>query len=247
MGKLRAVWRLAKVLAVTLFRICRLFAAAAAKGWSPQLMARHAREWAHSLVKTLNIDITCHGSFPNQGGQGVLMVSNHRSYLDIVVILSHFESAFLAKKELRSWPVFGYAAHVGNTVFVDRSSRESRKASRQALLERLDQGISVVIFPEGTTHGGPGLLPFKKGIFHMVAEQDIPVVPVGVFYKDRSAAWIGDDFFVPHFLRIFSKPRLAADLTIGPVIQNLPGEKLEQTCHQFIENALAAKEGPVPN
>ena len=244
MGTLRAVWRLAKVLAVTLFRICRLFAVASVKGWSPGLMARHAREWAHALVKTLNIDITCQGRFPDRG---VLMVSNHRSYLDIVVILSHFESAFLAKKELRSWPVFGYAAHLGNTVFVDRENRESRKASRQALLERLDQGISVVIFPEGTTHGGPGLLPFKKGIFHMVAEQEIPVVPVGVFYEDRSAAWIGDDFFVPHFLRIFSNPGLAADLTIGPVIQNLSGEALEQACHQFIQNSLAAKEGPVPN
>ena len=192
---------------------------------------------AAALVHGLDIRIETSGPIPDHG---VLVVSNHRSYLDIVVILSHLDAAFLAKMELRSWPIFGWAANKGNTVFVDRSSAESRARARDALAERLAQGISVVVFPEGTTTAGPGLLPFKNGIFHLACKKDIPVVPVAVSYENPKAAWIGDDFFLPHFLEIFKTSPLKARLSFGPEIRKENGDILKATAHSSIQHQLHA-------
>lgn len=215
--------------------LLRLALAVSSSGWSPDLVASRARQWAEMLVKKLDIHIEQTGNIPEDG---VLVVSNHRSYLDIVVILSRMNAAFLAKKELESWPIFGPAAKRGNTVFVDRSSAESRAKARQALGERLAQKISVVVFPEGTTSAGPGILPFKNGIFHLAATKEIPVVPVAVCYKNPKAAWIGDDFFLPHFLKIFKTAPLKARLSFGPVLRITDGDTLKTAAQASVQQQL---------
>lgn len=244
MGILTSLYRLFWVVEVTLLAIARLTFAVRASGWSPALPAAHARRWADTLVKGLDIRVTMDGAFPEGG---MLVVSNHRSYLDIVVILAQVEAAFLAKAELKNWPVFGRAAKIGNTVFVDRSNPESRTEARQALAERIRQGISVVVFPEGTTTKGPGVLSFKSGIFHMAAGREIPVVPVSIVYDNPDAAWVGNDFFVPHFLSIFKKTPLNARLTIGPVITGDEGETLKSKAFRHIATQLETVEGGLPN
>ncbi|MEH0020605.1 MAG: lysophospholipid acyltransferase family protein [Desulfobacter sp.] len=244
MATLNSLYRLFWVVEVTLYALIRLFFTVSARGWSGKLVASHARQWASTLVRGLDIRISLEGRIP---GHGALVVSNHRSYLDIVVILSHMDAAFLAKAELRSWPVFGYAAQKGNTVFVDRSDAQSRSKARQDLADRICQDISVVVFPEGTTFKGPGLLPFKNGIFHMAAERDIPVVPVSITYGNPDAAWVGDDFFVPHFLRIFKTSPLNATLTFGPVLRDRDGNALKQKAYDNIACQLASRETGLPN
>ena len=244
MATLKSLYRLFWVVEVTLFAVFRLILAISASGWSAGLTARHARRWADTLARGLDIRITVEGSIPDQG---VLVVANHRSYLDIVVILSHMEAAFLAKAELKSWPVFGYAARKGNTVFVDRSDARSRAKSRQALAERISQGISVVVFPEGTTTKGPGLLPFKNGIFHLASGRDIPVAPVSVTYENPDAAWIDNAFFVPHFLSIFKSSPLRATLAFGPVLNDEDGTRLKEKAHAQIARQLAFSESPLPS
>ncbi len=231
--------RLIRVLALTIYHVAGVIAATVFKGRDPSRIARQAKGWAADLVNRLHIDIQIQGKFPDRG---VLVVSNHRSYLDIVVILSQIESAFLAKVELRKWPVFGFAAMKGNTVFVDRSDRDSRKASREQIIDRLNQGISVVVFPEGTTSAGPGLLPLKNGIFDITATKNIPVVPVAVCYENKNAAWIDDDTFVRHFLDIFKTRPLKSHLIIGPVLTKPNAADLKASCYHFIEQALASKD-----
>ncbi len=223
------------VIGITIVSLLRLAVAVASSGWSPDLVASRARQWAGMLVKGLGIHIEQTGDIPEDGA---LVVSNHRSYLDIVVILYHLNAAFLAKKELESWPIFGLAAKRGNTVFVDRSSAESRAMARQAIGERLAQGISVVVFPEGTTSAGPGILPFKNGIFHLAATKDIPVVPVAVCYENPKAAWIGDDFFLPHFLAIFKISQLKARLSFGTVLRISDGDTLKITAQTSVQQQL---------
>lgn len=244
MGLLTSLYRLFWVMEVTLLAIVRFSFTVRSTGWHPSLPASHARRWARTIVTGLDIRVTVEGRMPDQG---VLVVSNHRSYLDIVVILAQVEAAFLAKAELKNWPVFGPAARKGNTVFVDRSSPESRTLARKALAKRIRQGISVVVFPEGTTSAGPGLLPFKCGIFHMAAGKDIPVLPVSITYETPEAAWIGDDFFVPHFLRIFKKSPLKARLTIGPLLSGDDGDHLRSRAFRHIAAQLEAAEGGLPN
>lgn len=235
METLKSFYKLFWVIEVTLLSTFRLMLAAGSSGWSPQLVASRARQWAGLLVKGVDIEIEQTGDIPEHGG---LVVSNHRSYLDIVVILSFLDAAFLAKKELQSWPIFGIAAKRGNTVFVDRSSAQSRATARQALAERLAQGISVVVFPEGTTSAGPGILPFKNGVFHLAAAKDIPVVPVAVSYDNPNAAWIGDDFFLPHFLKTFKTSPLKAHLSFGPVLNIDDGNALKAAAQASIQQQL---------
>ena len=244
MELLASLYRLFWVVEVTLLAIVKFTFTAWATGWRPALPAAHARRWAETIVNGLDIRIRTQGVLPDHG---VLVVSNHRSYLDIVVILAHMEAAFLAKAELKHWPVFGRAAQKGNTVFVDRSSARSRTVARQALAERIGQGISVVVFPEGTTSAGPGILPFKCGIFHMAADKGIPVVPVSVVYENPATAWIGEDFFVPHFLSIFKKTPLKACLSIGPELRGRDGEDLKLRAHRCIAAQVNAAQGGLPN
>ncbi len=237
MAGLKSLCRLFLVIGITMSSILRLAVTVSSSGWSPGLVASRARQWAGMLVKGLDIHIEQTGDIPENG---VLVASNHRSYLDIVVILAHLKAAFLAKKELASWPLFGLAAKRGNTVFVDRSSAQSRTAARQALGEKLSQGISVVVFPEGTTSAGPGILPFKKGIFHLAATQEIPVVPVAICYENPKAAWIGDDFFLPHFLEIFKTSPLKARVSFGPVLRITDGDALRKAAQASVQQQLNA-------
>jgi 1-acyl-sn-glycerol-3-phosphate acyltransferase len=235
MAGLKSFCKLFMVIEITMSSLLRLAVAVSSSGWSPGLVASRARQWAATLVKKLDIHIEQIGNIPEGAA---LVVSNHRSYLDIIVILSRMNAAFLAKKELESWPIFGLAAKRGNTVFVDRSSAESRATARQALGERLAQGISVVVFPEGTTSAGPGILPFKKGIFHLAAEKKIPVVPVAVCYEDPKAAWTGNDFFLPHFLEIFKTAPLKARLSFGPVLRITDGTTLTAAAQAGVQQQL---------
>ncbi len=241
MAILKSFYKLFWVVEITILSLLRLVLAVASSGWSPALVASRARQWAGILVKGLDIQIEQTGDIPEYGA---LVVSNHKSYLDIVVILSHLNAAFLAKKELKSWPIFGLAAKRGNTVFVDRSSAESRAMARQALADRLAQGISVVVFPEGTTSAGPGILPFKNGIFHLAATKDIPVVPVAVCYENPKTAWIGNDFFLPHFLEIFKTSPLKARLSFGPALRINDGDALKAAAHTSIQRQLVQALAP---
>lgn len=238
-GRLRAARRLAGTVVITGWCVLRLVRDCFLSGWNGPLVARHAGDWARMLCRHLRVDIHVRGRIPDNG---VMIVSNHRSYIDIVVILSQIDAAFLAKKELRSWPLFGYAAARGNTVFVDRRDKQSRRESRKAILDRLQQGVCVVVFPEGTTFEGPGILEFKKGIFHMAAGQGISTVPVSVFYENREAAWVGEDTFVPHFLSVFKTLRMQAHLAIGPELSGCFPDELRDKCRAFIQKDLDDRE-----
>lgn len=206
----------------------------------PFLVARHAQVWAQRIIRRVALDVEVAGSLPKRPG---LLVANHRSYIDIVAILSTLPSSFLAKAELRKWPVFGKAAHMGNTVFVDRKDPRSRLESRTRIRRRIREGIAVVVFPEGTTFEGPGLLPFHAGIFRLAAESDIPVIPVAVGYTNPAAAWTGDATFVPHFMKTFGKDGLKIRLSFGPALRMENAGVLKRTAHSWIAGELPFLEG----
>ncbi len=150
----------------------------------------------------LNIRVKYHGEIPKI--QGIIM-SNHRSYIDGVLIPSKVPYVVVAKSQVRSWPVVGQTCRALKVIFVDRDSAQSRRATRATIKERLGEGLSVLIFPEGTTHIGPDVLPFKPGMFNTSAEGGFSIIPTAIEYENRDMAWIGTDTFVPHFFRAFSR------------------------------------------
>lgn len=170
---------------------------------------------ARLLVKLLGVRIGVQGTSCNPEG---LVVANHRSYIDVLVLLALFPCAFLAKSEIRRWPLFGAVAQRIGSVFVDRSSKESRQRVRRQIVDRVLVGQRVVTFPEGTTSAGPGVRPFHRGLFHEAAERRVGMTPVAIEYADAADAWINDDDFVSHFLRRFGKPHTYVAVRIGAQI-----------------------------
>jgi len=176
-----------------------------------------AAEAAHRLARRLleidGIRVVVRGSVHR--GPAV-WVSNHLSYLDPLVFGALQPMVAIAKAELAGWPIVGNLARRMGTLFIRRGDpHHGARVLRQAL-RRLAAGVPVLNFPEGTTTDGSGeLLAFQRGVFGLARRAGIPVVPVGLALDPADACWIGGAAFLPHYLRMTSRPGLVARLTVG--------------------------------
>lgn len=191
--------------------------------------------WAHTCVFLLGIEVEETGS---PGNTPALIVPNHRSYIDIVLFPLHRACSFVAKKEVENWPVIGAGARVVNCLFVERDSPDSRKRTRRQVVKALQENHSIVLFPEGTTYEGPGAGEFRPGIFHAVAGEDIPVLPVAIEYALKEDAWVGDDTFVPHFVKCFSKWKTKVKVAYGKPFSSEDGEELRSNSEKWVHQKL---------
>ncbi len=230
--------RLILLFLITIIHILRFIMVGIVRRFTSHHAAHSTMAWCRALVKNLNISVTVNGTLPSQG---VLIVSNHRSYIDIAVIGQYFPCTFLAKKELAHWPILGYAAKLARVIFVDRNNIESRRKSRLEISSTLQQGISVIVFPEGTSYAGPGILTFKSGTFELAADNNIAVVPVAIEYEDIRDAWVGDDVFIRHFVQTFKKQKVNVTISFGPTIKNKNADALMYSSHQWIKDTLSSK------
>lgn len=174
---------------------------------------------------------------PMPAGAGVIM-ANHRSYLDVVFIQTETPSVFVAKASVSKWPLVSWGANALNTVWVNRSSKESRQKTRMQLKKRLEEGISVVVFPEGTTHRGPETLDFKPGMFHTVAEAELPVYAMAIEYENPRIAWVDDDLFLPHFFEIFGQRVIRVKIKFSEPMINADGDALREQTHYWINKQV---------
>lgn len=156
------------------------------------------------LHTVLGIKIISYGKLPKTSG---LIISNHRSYFDSLVILKNVLAYPIAKIELASWPLIGNVAKTTGAIFVNRESKESRVNTLKEVRKILKNGYSILNTPEGTTHGEPTTIIFKPGAFKIAAQYKIQVVPVAIDYKNKYDYWLGNDSFLPHFLVCFGKWR----------------------------------------
>ncbi|MBM4353343.1 MAG: 1-acyl-sn-glycerol-3-phosphate acyltransferase [Deltaproteobacteria bacterium] len=240
-GTLLALGRLAGLFSDTFLAMAGLMCRTLVSGRDEERTAAAAQAWARRTVARCGVHVSVRGRPPTRP---CVLVANHRSYLDIAVLLSQVPCLFLAKRELASWPILGPAARCANTLFVDRGDEESRRSARDSLGEAVSRGRTVAVFPEGTTSAGPDLLPFRPGVFAMAAGQGVPVVPVAITYDRPEIAWIGDDEFVPHFLSVFSRARTVARLAFGPELDDEDPLALRQRAWCWIERRLAASSQP---
>lgn len=156
-------------------------------------------------------------------GPATLFVSNHSSWLDIVVLGSALDACFIAKREVGEWPVINIVAKLGRTVFVSRS-RTQTKGEAGVIRERLGQGDNIILFPEGTTSDGGRVLPFRSA-FLSVADHARIVQPVSVVFdrlgglpacrRDRPLfAWYGDMEIGSHFWRLARRSKTRATVVL---------------------------------
>jgi len=177
---------------------------------------RLARWWASGLLKRVGLRLVVYGELPV--GQ-TLVVANHVSWLDPFLLLAAFPIRFVAKSEIRHWPVIGWLAAKAGTVFIER--QRSRDVSRVARLfaRHLQDGEVVGMFPESTTSDGTYLRPFKTSLFQVALAPGVQCVPVGLRYNQPGAAWIDEMGFVESIWQIAGMRDLQADVWITPAIR----------------------------
>ena len=151
-----------------------------------------------------------------------LVVANHLSYLDIVIASVAVPCAFVAKKEIADWPVFGPLGTIGGTIFLDRASRASAWATVDVMAERLADQVPVLFFPEGTSTDGGQVTRFHSTLFASAVEGGLPVTPAAIFYEphaenitERDVCWFGDDAFLPHLLQVLALRDFTAVMSFG--------------------------------
>lgn len=168
------------------------------------------------VLRSMGICFPVAGPIPTHG----LVVANHLSYLDIVVLSAVMPCFFVAKKEVGQWPYFGRAARAGGTLFLDRSSLASAESVAKTIQERLELPIAVVLFPEGTSTDGR-MRRFHTRLFEPAVAIGAPVTAAAIRYlttdgtPERELCWFGDASFGPHLMKTLGRPGVRAELRFG--------------------------------
>ncbi|HEY8901316.1 MAG TPA: lysophospholipid acyltransferase family protein [Chthoniobacterales bacterium] len=178
--------------------------------------ARWMQRLSRRILRVLGATVEIRGEIPSHG----LVVSNHLGYLDVFVIGSVVPAIFVAKSDVRDWPVVGLLCQLAGTLFVDRDRRLSVSANLPAIRAALDSGLPVVIFPEGTSSDGATVLPFKASLLgagkgHLSTPAAIAYDLPGGSVADELCYW-RDMTFGPHFWNVLGKRGFRARLHFGP-------------------------------
>jgi len=191
--------------------------------------------WQKAMTFVLNVKITVVGEVPTQPA---IIMANHRSYVDVLALISKVPAVFVAKASVKKWPLIGWGGNALDTLWVERSDKDSRRKTRKQLKNRLEANKSVVIFPEGTTNRGPEILELKPGMFHTVADGGFTLIPLAIEYKDPNIAWVDDQTFIPHFCEQFSKPKIEMMIEFGEPIIGKDGDELQAKTAEWLSTKV---------
>ncbi len=186
----------------------------------PMTLERRAlwlQQSARLVLKCLDIEIQAEGEPPPCG----LVVANHLSYLDIVIISAVMPCFFVAKMEIGGWPFFGKAARTGGTIFLDRSSLASANSVAEQITERLDLPVPVLLFPEGTSTDGSQVLRFHSRLIDPATTAGAPITAVAIRYvidggiEERELCWYDDEPFITHMWKVLGVKGFLVQLKFG--------------------------------
>jgi 1-acyl-sn-glycerol-3-phosphate acyltransferase len=224
-GRLRAAWRIAATAAWT---------AAAFGAWAvgtcftllvprARLRWRHrtVRAWARGVGRVLGMRARVIGTPPRAP---FFLVSNHLSYVDIVLLHGLLDGVFVAKRDMRHWPVLGPLAHLVGTIWVTREVRRDAVRVLDEIDEAIARGDGVILFPEGTTSAGDALLPMKPALLDWAAREQFPVHYAAISYATDpgcapahlAVGWWGDMPFGAHALNLCRLAGFRATVIFGP-------------------------------
>ena len=197
--------------------------------FAPKVPLQRARalwlqQTSRRILRVLQVDIRTNGPIPLKG----LIVSNHLSYVDILVLSTVTPTVFIAKSDVKRWPVFGWYAAMGGSLFVERTKRSDVARLNRDVAHMLNSGSLITLFPEGTSSDGLQVLPFKSSLLEPAARVDHPLSAACIGYTlpdgdvSRDVCYWGDMTLLPHLLNLFSKPRLSATVSFTrlPPTQN---------------------------
>jgi 1-acyl-sn-glycerol-3-phosphate acyltransferase len=192
------------------------------------------RAWSGSQLRLFSIAIDLEGSerapTASPSSKGRLIVANHRSAIDIAVLLRIFGGRMVSRADLSKWPLVGAAAKSAGTIFVDRSRTTSGAGAIREIRRHLEEGQTVILFPEGTTFEGDEVRPFHAGAFVAVVRAAASIVPVGLAYPMDSQAAFVNEPFTSHLARVAGTGATRVAVRVGAAIQVAAGARGNDVC-----------------
>ena len=218
------------------------------------LLQRSARRrvvqvWSRWLMALCGVRMEVRGTPVLQGA--VLWVANHVSWVDIFVLNSVRTTSFVAKSDIRRWPVIGLLVAWAGTLFIDRTHRRAMHRANQQMQECFDQGDAVGLFPEGTTTDGSRVQPFRAGLFQASVQAAVPVQPVALRFLrgGRPApelAFVGEQTLVANLWFLLGAWGVSVECTFLRPLEPTGGlnrSHLAQQAHQAVSGALFSVSG----
>jgi 1-acyl-sn-glycerol-3-phosphate acyltransferase len=144
-----------------------------------------------------------------------VMVANHLSYLDPIMVAARKPLALIGKLEVEKWPLLGECGRRHGVLFIDRGNAHAGAVVLKRALRVLRAGVPVLNFPEGTTTDGDAMLPFKRGSFGLARLAKVPIVPVAIGFEASALHWVGDALFLPHYLRTAARTKTHVHVYYG--------------------------------
>ncbi|MGB7180812.1 MAG: lysophospholipid acyltransferase family protein [Burkholderiaceae bacterium] len=199
------------------------------------------RWWSGLLLRVCGVRVHVHHDElspdlnSSANDRGYLMLINHVSWLDIFVINQNSAARFVAKSEIRSWPLVGFLVSGAGTIFIERGRRRAVHHVLTTVAEHLSRDELVVIFPEGTTSSGTHLLPFHSNLVQAAINVERPVLPVALMYRDSqgkqsdSVSFIDDTSFAQSIFRVCGARQTYCEVHVGYPIATETG----QTRHEI--------------
>lgn len=218
MRALRGSWRLARALAHAI------------RGWftirfefprlTPTQREERVQQWALGMLHVLGIELVVRGTPPSHGP--VLLVANHISWLDILVLHAARYCRFVSKAQVRHWPLIGTLSTGAGTLYIERESRRDAMRVVHKMTDALRAGDRLAVFPEGTTSDGRTLLPFHANLIQAAVSAHVPALPVALSFVDRNTrqlsrgpCYVDDDTLVGSLWRTVTGAPIDAVVSFG--------------------------------
>ncbi len=224
MGAPRATWRLLLIAKLTAVAYLAVVVGSLVTLPLPRRRARWRhrcfRTWSRWLLAVMGAQVKTHGRPPEPP---FLLVTNHLSYIDVLVLASRVDAVFLAKSEVAEWPIIGSLCRSVGTLFVDRRARRDLPRAIAAIEGTLANGLGVALFPEGTSTRGETVAPFHPSLLEVAARADWPVAyaslgyatPEGAEPAHQAVCWWGDMELPGHLWRLLALPGFRATVAFG--------------------------------
>ncbi len=211
------------------------------------VLAAWKERYGRWMLRVLGVRVTSRGPHLGSGeryagrdehGVGRVFVMNHRSMVDIFVSLAFVDASIVSRADLASWPVLGAGARRVGTLFVERGNKKSGAAVVDAMSAALLQRRGVMVYPEGGTHAGDDVWPFRAGAFAAAARARAEIVPLGIAYAEPAAEFV-DEPLVTHLRRTGATPRTHVALVAGePLARGADVLALQEEAHARVQRLV---------
>ncbi|RCG30327.1 1-acyl-sn-glycerol-3-phosphate acyltransferase [Sphaerisporangium album] len=261
-GRVRRVLRVLGAVAVVVAGVPWSFAA---RGFDAKRRSEMTMSWARLLLRVLGIRLEVVQGFSVLGGSavlpvpapvegtvpgGTLLVANHVSWLDPLVLAAIMPCKPLAKSDIARWPVIGSLVAGGGAIFIDRERLSTLPGTVRDVADALAEGHDVAVFPEGTTTCGRGMGAFRPAMFQAAIDAGAPIRPIRLRFRDgdqdpaTGPAFVGDDTLLASLGRVIAARGLVIEVTMFPVIAYGRGSGVSRRSLAGIAHATVSGDSP---